>query len=96
MTYTTIEDANQAVIDKIVQSAPFLLDVVPAKTVITELNNKMLLHAGPPIAWEDMTDPMQGSCIGAVLFEEWATTEEEARHMFSDNSFKRKSIWKTL
>ncbi|SEK52139.1 Protein of unknown function [Carnobacterium iners] len=81
MNYKTIDEANQAVIDKIVAGSPFLLDVVPAKTVIEELNGKVLLHAGPPIKYENMTDPMKGSCVGASLFEEWATTEEEARAM---------------
>lgn len=83
MMFKTIDEANQAVIDKVIQSMPFLLDVVPAKTVIPALNQKMILHAGPPIAWEDMTDPMQGSCIGAVLFEEWADNEEDARSLLS-------------
>lgn len=82
--YRTIDEANQAVIDKIVASAPFLLDVVPAKSVIPALNGKVLLHAGPPIQWEDMTDPMQGSCVGAVLFEEWAANEDAARVMLSE------------
>lgn len=84
MSFKTIDEANQAVIDKIVQSAPFLLDVVPAKSVIKELEGHMLLHAGPPIEWEDMTDPMQGSCVGAVLFEEWADNEADARKMLAD------------
>ncbi|MGY3703149.1 hypothetical protein BW731_10825 [Vagococcus martis] len=84
MSFKTIDEANQAVIDKIVQSAPFLLDVVPAKSVIKELEGHMLLHAGPPIAWEDMTDPMQGSCVGAVLFEEWADNEADARKMLAN------------
>lgn len=79
MTYKTIDEANKSVIDKIVGSAPFLVDVAPAKEKINELNEgKVLLHAGPPIAWDDMTGPMQGSCIGASLFEGWAETEEEA------------------
>ena len=81
MNYKTIDEANQAVIDKIVAGAPFLLDVVPAKSVIKELNGKVLLHAGPPIKYENMTDPMKGSCVGASLFEEWASTEAEAREM---------------
>lgn len=81
MNYKTIDEANQAVIDKIVAGSPFLLDVVPAKTVIKELNGKVLLHAGPPIKYENMTDPMKGSCVGASLFEEWASTEAEAREM---------------
>ncbi|WP_313468487.1 DUF1116 domain-containing protein [Carnobacterium sp.] len=88
MTYKTIDEANRAVIDKIVAGAPFLLDVVPAKSVIEELNEKVLLHAGPPIKWENMTDPMQGSCVGAVLFEEWATTEDDARALLASGEVK--------
>lgn len=83
MMYDTIDTANQAVIDKVIQSAPFLMDVRPAKEVIPELDSHMLLHAGPPMNWEDMTDPMQGSCVGAVLFEEWATDEISARKMLA-------------
>lgn len=84
MNYKTIDEANQAVIDKIVAGAPFLLDVVPAKSVIDELNGKVLLHAGPPMKYENMTDPMKGSCVGAALFEEWAASEEEAREMLAN------------
>lgn len=82
MEYRTIDDANQAVIQKIVAASPVLLDVAPAKTVIQELaEGKTLLHAGPPIEWGNMPDPMQGSCIGAALFEGWAAGEREAREL---------------
>jgi hypothetical protein len=77
--YTNIDEANQAVLAKIMAAAPFLLDVRPAGEVIPELREgKTLLHAGPPIAWADMTDPMRGSCIGAALFEGWAKEESVA------------------
>lgn len=80
--YSTIDEANQAVIDKIAAGQPFLQDVVPAHTVTDIFNEgKVLLHAGPPMSWEDMTNPMQGSCVGAALFEGWAETEEEAWEM---------------
>lgn len=79
--YKSIDEANRAVIEKIVGSTPFLIDVVSAKSVIEQLNGKVLLHAGPPIKWEDMTGPMQGSCIGAALFEGWANDENEALEM---------------
>lgn len=82
MVYRTIEEANQAVAAKIVTGSPFLQDVVLAKAVIHELNvGKVLLHAGPPIPFDKMVDPIQGACIGAVLFEEWCETEAEARKM---------------
>jgi hypothetical protein len=89
MVYKTIDAANKAVIGKIVTSSPVLLDVVPANTVIEELNEgKVLLHAGPPIKWYNMPEPMQGSCIGAVLFEEWADTEEEAKNLLNEGKVK--------
>ena len=84
MQYNTIDEANQAVIGKITESQPFLLDVVAAKSVISELDGKVLLHSGPPTVWEKMPHPMQGSCIGAALFEGWAETEEEAQKMLEN------------
>lgn len=81
-----LEKSNQDVIEQMKNSQPFLMDVVPAKSVIDVLNDKVILHAGPPIDFKDMTGPMQGSCIGAALFEGWASTEEEAREILSNGS----------
>lgn len=87
MKYKTIDEANRAVVEKIIAASPVLRDVAPAKTLIPQLNTgKTLLHAGPPIKWENMTDPMQGSCIGATLFEEWAETEEEAKSLLASGA----------
>ena len=85
MQFTSIDAANQAVIDKITASQPFLIDVVPAKSVIPFLDGKRILHSGPPNTWENMSDPVRGSCIGAALFEGWAKDEAEARKMFENN-----------
>ena len=79
-----IDEANRSVIAKVVASQPVIKDVVPAKSVIKELNEgKVILHAGPPIRFENMPDPVQGSCGGAALFEGWAATEEEARKILA-------------
>ena len=85
MAYQNIEEANQAVVQKMISSAPFLTDVVPAHTVIPELTEHVLLHAGPPIKYENMTDPMQGSCVGAILFEGWAEDEAGARELLEND-----------
>ncbi len=82
-----INEQNEKVIGRFKDAQPFLVDVVPAHTVIPELKEKVLLHAGPPIAYEDMTGPMQGSCVGATLYEGWAETEEEARRMLENGEF---------
>ena len=76
-----IDVLNQAVVQRLKDGQPFLIDVVQASSAIEQLKGKTLLHAGPPIRYEDMTGPMQGACVGATLFEEWAETEEEARAM---------------
>ncbi|MFC7392969.1 DUF1116 domain-containing protein [Scopulibacillus cellulosilyticus] len=88
MNYQSIDEANKAVVQKVIEAQPFLLDVVPAKDVIPELDGKVLLHAGPPLKWENMTDPMQGSCIGAALFEGWAAGEDEAKRMLESGEVK--------
>lgn len=88
MGYQTIDEANQAVIDKMIAAAPFLVDVVPAKDKIPELKEHVLLHAGPPIKYENMTDPMKGACIGAILFEEWANDEDAARDLLENDKIE--------
>lgn len=76
-----LDEMNWKVIERFKDAQPFLIDVVPAVSVIPELNGKVLLHAGPPIKYEEMTGPMQGSCIGAILFEHWCENEEEAKEL---------------
>src|SRR3954471_8358779 len=80
-TYNSIDEANDAITQKIIAAQPTLVDVVRAKTVIPELEGKLILHAGPPIAFADMPDPVQGAAIGAAIFEGWATDEESARRV---------------
>ena len=87
--YHNIEEANQAVLDKITAGLPCLIDVIPAKEAANVFaKGKVLLHAGPPMKWEDMTHPMQGSCVGALLFEEWADSEEEAWRMLRNGEIQ--------
>jgi succinyl-CoA synthetase alpha subunit len=79
-----IDAENSRVLQKFKDAQPFLIDVVPAGTVIPELNGKTLLHAGPPIEYKDMTGPMQGSCIGAALFEKWGDSEDAVRKQLEE------------
>ncbi|MEG9475361.1 acyl-CoA synthetase FdrA [Mannheimia indoligenes] len=84
-----IDEANRKVIAKVVAAAPIIRDNVLAKTVIKELNEgKVILHAGPPIQYKDMPNTVQGSCVGAVLFEKWATDEASARALLESGEIK--------
>lgn len=75
-----IDEANEEIVQRMRKAQPILVDVKYAKEVIPELSHgkKIILHAGPPIKFENMTGPMQGSCIGAMLFEGWATDQADA------------------
>ena len=77
--FTSVAQANAAVIEQIRRARPHWLDVQPASSLISELNQgKTLLHAGPPMRWQEMTGPMKGACVGACLFEGWAKDEAQA------------------
>jgi hypothetical protein len=77
--YSSIAQANEAIIERIKAARPHWIAVRPAKEAVPALaQGRRLLHAGPPIAWPDMTGPMRGACIGATMFEGWAVNEEDA------------------
>lgn len=83
--FTSINEANEAVIARIKAARPHWLDVRAAASVIPELREgRVLLHAGPPIRWQEMTGPMRGACLGACLFEGWADDESHARRLLDD------------
>lgn len=86
-----IDEENRKVISKVVAAQPVLKDNVPAMDVIPQLNEnngKVILHAGPPIEYKDMPATVQGSCVGAVLFEEWADNEADARKLLESGEIK--------
>lgn len=60
------------------QTAPVVTRVCRAAEVIIGLEPRRYLHAGPPIAIEDVPGPMRGALIGALLFEGEAATLAEA------------------
>jgi hypothetical protein len=77
--FASLDSANQAVVQKLVAAEPWLVDVVPASDVIPELaHRRLLLHAGPPIDWDEMTGPMRGAVVGAALYEGWAEDPADA------------------
>ncbi len=78
---SVVATANRTALERLLGAAPFLVDVQPAGTAIPGLADRMLLHSGPPIAWERMCGPMRGAIIGATLFEGWAADADEAERL---------------
>lgn len=67
-----IDDANQQALARILEGEPRLIDIVPARELMSGLKDRMILHAGPPITWDKMCGPMRGAVAGAIVFERWA------------------------
>lgn len=76
-----IAAANQEVLEKIVNSHPVLVGYEKAIDVIPGMTKNTILHAGPPIAWENMCGAMRGAVTGAIVFEGLAPTVEEAEQL---------------
>lgn len=73
-----IREANARVLERIVNSQPVLFDVRRALHAIPGMRERMILHAGPPIQWRRMCQPMKIAIAGSIVFEGWARHLEEA------------------
>jgi Protein of unknown function (DUF1116) len=73
-----IERANAEVLARLTGGEPFVVDCRPAWEAL-ELPERTVLHAGPPIAWERMCEPLQAAVLCAVRYEEWAANDDAAR-----------------
>jgi hypothetical protein len=76
-----VEEANRRAYAAYLTAQPVLVGVAPAAAALPGMAGRMLLHAGPPIAFEQMCGPMQGAICGAILYEGWAADVEQARKL---------------
>lgn len=83
-----IKEANETVISRMKAAKPVLVGMDLALNVVPEMTEHTILHAGPPIAWENMCGPMKGAVIGAVLFEGLAADDKEAVKLIESGAIK--------
>ena len=76
---SAIDQANEKAVKIILAGKPFLVGMGKALDVVPGMRKNVILHAGPPIAWERMCGPMRGGVIGALLYEGMAKTAREAQ-----------------
>ncbi|WP_222268096.1 DUF1116 domain-containing protein [Modestobacter marinus] len=74
--------ANRTAVERVLAAGSVLVDVRPAREVL-DVDERTLLHSGPPLTWEAASGPMRGALIGACLFEGWAATVEEAQRVLA-------------
>lgn len=70
--------ANREAVRRIQRGTALLTGIARAGDVVPGLQDRMLLHAGPPLAWSEMGGTMRGAVIGATMFEGWADTPDAA------------------
>ena len=73
-----LDRANQVAVERVRQSRPVLRRIRPAGECIPALTKNTLLHAGPPVSWDNMCEPMRGAIVGALKYEGLAESTAEA------------------
>ncbi len=83
-----IDTANNKAIKIIQAGKPVLLGLDIARNVIPGMHKDLILHAGPPVSWERMCGPMRGAITGAMIYEGYANTPEEAEKLAGSGKIK--------
>jgi hypothetical protein len=81
LNHSAVEAANAEALARYLAAQPKLAGIGTAREVVPRLAERMILHAGPPIAWERMCGPMRGAIVGAILYEGWADDPGRAQRM---------------
>lgn len=79
--------ANEEVARRMRAVRPLVQGIELAGSVIEGLDGRTFLHAGPPIAWEDMCGPLRGAICGAAVFEGLAEDPSEAQRLADGGAF---------
>jgi uncharacterized protein DUF1116 len=72
-----IKSANRSTLERLVGAEPVLVDCRPAREAMA-LADRVVLHAGPPLAWERACATMQSAVLCAIRYERWATDDGAA------------------
>lgn len=74
-----IEAANKEAVNRLLAAEPVIVGIGQAGTDIPGMTKNTILHAGPPITWDRMSEPLKGAIIGGLIYEGLAENEEAAR-----------------
>ena len=83
-----VGDANATAVERLRSARPHLVDIRAAREAVPGLDGRMLLHAGPPITWDDASGPLRGAIIGAALYEGWAGDPEAAADLAASDGIR--------
>ena len=81
MRHEKVEQANEKAFAAFLNASPVLRGIGSARETLGKMGERVLLHAGPPVAWRDMCGPMRGAILGAILYEGWARDAKTAQQL---------------
>jgi hypothetical protein len=81
VNHPAVEAANAKAAERYLAAQPRLEGIGVAREALPDMGSRMILHAGPPIAWQRMCGPMRGAIVGAILYEGWAEDADAAREL---------------
>ncbi len=82
-----IENANKKAFDIMNTGNAVLVDFDVAGKVIPGMKENYILHAGPPVKYEQMIESMKAAVQGALVFEGKADTIEQADRLAGSGDF---------
>ena len=75
-----IDRANHEAFTRLTSGEAFLIDCCPAREAFG-LPEYRVLHAGPPIQWPAMCEPMRAAVLCAMRYEGWASDDHSAARL---------------
>ena len=78
-----VDQANAEAFDRLDQAAPQVVEVTPVSAAAVGLDDRTILHSGPPLAWEHFCDPLRRSVRAAVVAEGWAADPDRAEALLA-------------
>lgn len=84
----SIDEDNREAIERLHAADPTLEDVRPAGEVVPGLTPPTVLHAGPPVAWDEMCAPLRAALLGGIRLEGWARSDEEGSRLIAGGEIR--------
>lgn len=83
-----IEKANLKALGRVLAAKPALVGMGTALDVIPGMRKDLILHAGPPVAWDRMCGPMRGGIMAALMYEGLAKDPKSAEKLAASGRIK--------
>ena len=80
--------ATEAAFGRLCEAHPMLVGIERAGDVIPGLSRDLILHAGPPIAWERMASAMRASISGGMVLEGLCATVDDAAALVAEGAIR--------